>query len=172
MRSIFDEANYETHVPQQIKNHVEKYINLDNKFILDGGIKASIFIHGDVSVGKTRAVQAIKNYLDIKLGKWFTQVYNFTNLVNRVRINPTSDNEYKLDDVAEFKGLLIIDDLGARSPTDMVIDNLYMILNYRYEHMLPTIVTSNLGLTEIEKLFGNRIASRIDRMAITAKMEE
>lgn len=171
MRSIFDNANYETHVPKNVKEQVEKYLDEKNKFILDNGIKASIFMYGGVGVGKTRAAHAIKNYLDTKLGAWFTQVHNFTNLVNRVRIAPSRDSEINLDEVSGFKGLLIIDDLGARSPHDVVIDNMYMILNYRYEHMLPTIITSNLSLDEIEKTFGNRIASRIDRMAVVVKME-
>lgn len=170
MRSIFDKVDYKKDVPQELQTLVEKYLDIKNKYILDG-IKASIFVWGDVGTGKTRAVHAIRKMLDEKIGKWFTVIYNFTDLAIRIKLKPESEDDIKLDDVAGFKGLLVIDDFGAKNPTNATTDNVYMILNYRYEHMLPTIVTSNLSLRGVEEVFGNRISSRIDRMAVNFELK-
>ena len=42
--------------------------------------------------------------------------------------------------------LLVIDELGAQNPTPFVKDILYLVLNHRYTHRLPTIFTSNFRL--------------------------
>lgn len=170
MRSIFDNVDYQKDVPAQLREEVDKYSEISAKYILDGKIKASIFLYGQVGLGKTRAVYAIKKNLDNKVGEWFTKIYNFTDLVCRVKIKPEDENDIKLDDVSGYKGLLIIDDFGSKNPTNATIDNVYMILNYRYEHMLPSIITSNLSLQEIEQIFGNRVSTRIDRMSISFKL--
>jgi DNA replication protein DnaC len=66
--------------------------------------------------------------------------------------------------------LLVLDDFLSSKPTDWVMDILYRLINYRYEYMKLTIITSNLSLSEIEEKLGDqRITSRIDRMC---KIEE
>jgi DNA replication protein DnaC len=69
--------------------------------------------------------------------------------------------------------LLVLDDFGTRKPTDWVYDVLYLIINYRYEWMLPTIFTSNLNLNEISKVYGDdRLTSRIERMGKVLKLQK
>jgi DNA replication protein DnaC len=41
----------------------------------------------------------------------------------------------------------------------------YRVINHRYEHQLPTIVTSNLGGGDLRTGLGERIASRLAEMA-------
>lgn len=53
--------------------------------------------------------------------------------------------------------LLVLDDLGTQNATPWAEEKLYQILNYRYVHRLPTIITSNQELVEIE----GRIRSRL-----------
>lgn len=61
--------------------------------------------------------------------------------------------------------LLVIDDLGAEKTSEWALQTLYVIINNRYESMLPTIFTSNLSLDELaEKLGSDRIPSRIAGM--------
>lgn len=40
--------------------------------------------------------------------------------------------------------VLVIDDLGKEKKTDWTRQTLFDVINYRYEHMLPTIITTNL----------------------------
>ena len=62
------------------------------------------------------------------------------------------------------KGILIIDDLGAEKLTDFVRQVTYSIINEREIRMLPTIITSNFDLNEIDEMIDSRISSRIAGM--------
>lgn len=53
--------------------------------------------------------------------------------------------------------LLILDDLGTQSSTDWALEKLFQIFNYRYNARLPTVITSNQKLEEIDL----RIRSRM-----------
>ena len=58
--------------------------------------------------------------------------------------------------------LLHIDDLGAEHRTEWVLEQLYTIINGRYEDERSTIVTSNLGPDELAEQLGERIVSRLE----------
>jgi DNA replication protein DnaC len=60
--------------------------------------------------------------------------------------------------------LLHIDDLGAEHRTDWVLEQLYTIINSRYEDERSTVVTSNLGRDELAQQLGERIVSRLEGM--------
>jgi DNA replication protein DnaC len=57
--------------------------------------------------------------------------------------------------------LLVLDDLGSERVTDWVREQIFLIINSRYEEMLPTVVTTNDTLEELEKHVGQRIISRL-----------
>lgn len=61
--------------------------------------------------------------------------------------------------------VLLMDDLGAEKMSEWASEQLYVIVNGRYERNLPTIVTSNLSMAEIEKAGGPRIVSRLQEDA-------
>ena len=42
----------------------------------------------------------------------------------------------------------------------------YVLINHRYEHMLPTIITTNYDGTKIGAVFGKRIQSRLAEMTV------
>ena len=60
--------------------------------------------------------------------------------------------------------LLVLDDLGAENPRPWVVELIYVLINHRYEHMLPTIITTNYSGNELEAVFGRRIMSRLAEM--------
>jgi len=57
--------------------------------------------------------------------------------------------------------LLILDDLGAEKPSAWVVEQLCRIIDWRYRDDAQTIITTNLGLSEIAVTYGPRIHSRI-----------
>lgn len=59
---------------------------------------------------------------------------------------------------------LILDDLGAEKTTEWAKQTLYVVISERNSRMLPTIITSNLSLEQIEGRFDPRLASRIAGM--------
>ena len=57
--------------------------------------------------------------------------------------------------------LLHIDDLGAENTTDWVLEQLYSIVNTRYEDERAMIATTNLSYEELVEQLGERTVSRL-----------
>jgi DNA replication protein DnaC len=57
--------------------------------------------------------------------------------------------------------LLALDDLGSEAVTDWVRDRLYTLLNHRWDHYLPLIVTTNVRAADLAERIGRGVASRI-----------
>ncbi len=54
--------------------------------------------------------------------------------------------------------LLILDDFGSQSATPWAKEKLFQLLNHRYAARLPTVITTNLKLPEIEPRLRSRMA--------------
>jgi DNA replication protein DnaC len=63
--------------------------------------------------------------------------------------------------------LLILDDLGREKSTDWVLERLYVLVNERYNHRRPTIVTTNYTLNE---LVGRGYDALVSRLAAGADL--
>lgn len=57
--------------------------------------------------------------------------------------------------------LLVLDDLGTEFQTKFTTSAIYDLLNTRLNLSLPTIVSTNLSLKELEDAYTPRILSRI-----------
>ncbi len=119
-----------------------------------------IMLTGPVGSGKTFLAAAIANKLiESKLRVLFLIV---PDLLDELRATYKSDiNELDLLDTARTIPILILDDLGAHNYTDWTRNRLYSIINYRMNEQLPTVITSNLSLDEMEDYLGVRTTSRI-----------
>lgn len=74
--------------------------------------------------------------------------------------------------------LVVLDDLGAEKDSAWSTERIYLIINARYAEQLPTIITSNLPLEELEtgangevNLAWERIVSRIWEMCYAVIMD-
>lgn len=54
-------------------------------------------------------------------------------------------------------GLLILDDLGVENPSEWAKEKMFQLLNHRYSHRMPTIITTNRDLDTLDP----RIRSRL-----------
>lgn len=68
--------------------------------------------------------------------------------------------EHALYDLADLE-VLVLDDLGSERPTEWTAERLYALVNRRWLEERPTICTSNLSPTELEKSVGDRVFSRL-----------
>ena len=59
--------------------------------------------------------------------------------------------------------MLVLDDVGAQRSTPHLMESLLLLLEYRYDWMTPTIVTTNLDLDELSKAIDPRAASRLQQ---------
>lgn len=57
--------------------------------------------------------------------------------------------------------LLHIDDLGAEKRSDWVLEQLYALVNERYETQRSVLITTNLPHEELEEQIGPRTVSRL-----------
>ncbi|MCS4310235.1 DNA replication protein DnaC [Pseudomonas sp. BIGb0381] len=57
--------------------------------------------------------------------------------------------------------LLVIDEVGVQHGTDFERQVLFEVINGRYEKIKPTIVVSNLGVTELRQYLGDRAVDRL-----------
>lgn len=64
---------------------------------------------------------------------------------------------YKLGD----QGVLVLDDLGTRTPTEGFLDFLYVLVNKRLNNNLPTICTTNMTSDEMRAKCGDALMSRL-----------
>ena len=91
------------------------------------------------------------------------------------------------DDVARTAreaDFLVLDDMGAERATAWVSEQLMALINFRYSHQMPTVITSNYQLDELadhlsgsmvnrgepDRITGERICSRIAAMTISLRL--
>jgi DNA replication protein DnaC len=117
-----------------------------------------LILLGGYGCGKTHLAAAIANHA-IALGKPALFVV-VPDLLDHLRstYSPFSSSTYdqRFEDI-RTASLLILDDLGAHSATQWAQEKLFQLFNYRYNAQLPTVVTTNHELEEIDI----RIRSRI-----------
>lgn len=124
-----------------------------------------IVLTGPVGSGKTFLACAVANSL-LENGQEVLFVV-VPELLDQIKATYDHRNEYTehdLMDSARGVGVLILDDLGAHNYTEWTRNKLYSIINYRQNNCLPTVITTNLDLAELEEYLGERTTSRIVQM--------
>jgi len=124
--------------------------------------RKGLYIHGDVGTGKTHIAYGIQKKLD-ELNIQNT-IHNTTELIFDIKrdFDRSVYDKRRWDErLTEYKGVLILDDIGAERITDYVAEVFYLIINDRYTKMMPVIFTSNLSVAELADRVGDRTASRI-----------
>jgi DNA replication protein DnaC len=142
---------------------VRSYIDeLDER--LDEG--RGLWLFGDTGTGKTTLAMLVSRTA-IERGRTVA-IYSLPKLLARIR--RTYDSEPGGDSYLSFferltsVDLLHIDDLGAEKRTDWVMEQLYALINERYESQRSIMVTTNLPHEELEDQVGQRTISRLTQV--------
>lgn len=80
-----------------------------------------------------------------------------------LRPRPKVDSELEFERYAGAR-LLLLDDLGAAKASEWTEEVNYRLINHRYEHRLPTIITSNVAVKDLREEIGERVTSRLVEM--------
>jgi DNA replication protein DnaC len=117
-----------------------------------------LLLQGRYGCGKTHLAAAVANFsVEMGIPTLFITV---PDLLDTLRFS-YNDNDYsfeqRFEEIRKVQ-LLILDDFGTQNATPWAQEKLFQILNYRYINQLPTVVTTNLALDEIE----GRIRSRLE----------
>lgn len=125
---------------------------------------------GNYGCGKTHLTAAIIHRLAERgIGGIFVVVPELLRAIRR-GFNQANEDSDRLVKLTEEAPLLVLDDLGAEKPSDWVREQLYVIINRRYENMLPTIITTNCSMQELVDRVGQRTVSRIIEMTTPYKI--
>ncbi|HCA84137.1 MAG TPA: ATP-binding protein [Streptomyces sp.] len=123
----------------------------------------SLLLVGATGTGKThQAYGAIRSLIATGVGvRW--QATTAADLYADLRPRLGHDPERKLMDLARCP-LLILDDLGAAKSSEWTEELTYRLINRRYNEMLPTLITTNLAISDLRGAVGDRVASRLAEM--------
>ena len=117
-----------------------------------------LVIAGATGRGKTRLAAAIGNYCrETGIRVMFVVV---PDLLDHLRSSYDPQNPRAFDDLFDRVRnvpLLILDDLGSQSGTPWAAEKLFQLVNHRYNASLPTVITSNQTVMDIDP----RLASRL-----------
>ena len=135
-----------------------------------------LFLHGEKGTGKTKLAAIIANER-ARAGSpvLFASVPDLMADIRRSFKDGTTSEAVQAVKNASF---LVLDDLGAEKMTEWVGEQLFCIVNHRYNECLQTVVTSNYSPTQviahmatvdgrgnvIDDMQGQRIMSRIYEM--------
>jgi DNA replication protein DnaC len=147
-------------LPAPVLAEVRRYVR-DLERNLDEG--RGIWFVGDPGTGKTAAAMLVSK-LAIEAGR-SVAVYSTPRLLNVVR--EAIDTEAGVLGLLEQLGtvdLLHLDDLGAERQTEWVLEQLYSIVNTRYEDQRSVVVTTNLQPDALADQVGLRTVSRLIEM--------
>jgi DNA replication protein DnaC len=118
---------------------------------------------GNIRRGKTPPLRPVY-FLDVNA--WQTEYNTF----NRPRVpesvaQAAAAKYYAAMDKAKAAPFTVLDDIGVRASTDGFRGDLHDVINHRVANELPTIYTSNIPISELESIFGEkRLADRIRHM--------
>ena len=132
---------------------------------LDANLEAGrgLWLMGDVGTGKTSLAMLVSKAA-LERGR-SVAIYSLPRLLARIR--RTYDADAGEQSYLEFfhrltaVDLLHVDDLGVEKRTDWVLEQLYALIDERYEAQRSVVVTTNLDQASLEQQIGARTVSRL-----------
>lgn len=132
-----------------------------------------IVLCGDVGRGKTgAAIGAMRYFHEQGASVRFQSVQELLSTLKE-----TFDGKEQVPDTnkpmarAKRAGVLVLDDLGAERMTDFSVDTIDELIRHRYEHMRPTVITSNLTKPAFERHIGPKLWSRVVQTCVVVPAE-
>ncbi len=131
---------------------------------LDAG--RGLWLYGDVGTGKTTLAMLVSKHA-LELGR-SVAIYSLPRLLAEIRTtfdDATQRSYVELVDRLAAVDLLHVDDVGAEKTSPWVLEQLYALVNARYEDERSVVITTNLKeRDELVEQIGERTVSRLEEM--------
>ena len=148
--------------PRPVTAAVKRYVNrIDEQ--LDAG--RGLWFFGSVGTGKTTLAMLVSKHA-LEAGR-SVAIYSLPRLLAQIRTTFDDDrgNSYvDLLDRLTAVDLLHIDDVGAEKTSPWVLEQLYAIVNARYEDERSIVITTNLERDALAEQINERTVSRLEEM--------
>jgi DNA replication protein DnaC len=152
-----------TQMNEIVVRRVRDYCNAIDENIETG---RGLWLYGSSGTGKTTLAMLVSR-IALESGR-SVAIYSLPKLLARIRRTFDAETgEQSYSDLFERLAtvdLLHIDDLGAENRTEWVLEQLYALVNERYEAQRSLVVTTNLEEHELEDQIGARVVSRLVEM--------
>ena len=157
----FDRAPV-TDMPGPQVQVVKRFVRDIEEHLDDG---RGLWFYGSVGTGKTTLAMLVSQAA-LDAGR-SVAIYSLPRLLAEIRatFETGSEGSYVdfLDRLAAVD-LLHVDDVGAERTSDWVLEQLYAIVNARYEDERSVIITTNLERDELVEQIRERTVSRLEEM--------
>lgn len=155
-------------MPEAVVSAVRGYVRN-----LDGHIEEGrgMWLVGDVGTGKT-TLAMIVSAAALQAG-YTVAIYSLPRLLNLIRDEIGTENSLlDLLDRLSSVDLLHIDDLGAQHTTPWRLEQLYSIVDARYQAQRPILATTNLLPEALAEQMGRQILTTVTEDGAGQKTEE
>jgi DNA replication protein DnaC len=158
----FDRPPVTEVTPAATVSHVRRY-TYDIDARLDAG--EGLWLYGGNGTGKTTLAMIVARAA-LDAGRTVA-VYSLPRLLSEIRETYDDDHRNYLEFLDRLAGvdLLQLDDVGAERTNPWVLEQLYAVVNSRYEERRSIVLTTNLQeADEIAEQIGVRTVSRLTEM--------
>lgn len=119
----------------------------------------SILLTGETGLGKTYLARSIAGVL--KAQNYSVVIDTAQNIFDMLEADKFGRDNGKNTDNIKTCDFLVIDDLGSEFVNSFTLSAIYNILNTRQNLSLKTLITTNLSFAQLEKIYQERIISRL-----------
>lgn len=129
--------------------------------VINGRVAKNTFMIGSVGTGKTHLAASMVHELAQKKS---VRCIRLIDLMRKLKDSWRKDSEYTESEAINHYAnldLLIIDEVGIQFGSDAEKMFMFDIINGRYENMKPTVLISNLNLTNLKENLGEQVVDRL-----------